>query len=511
MKRIIVILLYLSLLTPGALSLGHFSSSSEQELFFSSPLKHKVETFDCYTDVRLFTSPDSSYQVLMDFFNDTESELLIATYQFNCQHISERVSALASENINVTVIVDGQPVGDISTSTLSSLNRIKSAGGSINAIEWEDNTFFHGKYMIRDRSHVLITSENFGRNGFSREPTWGNRGWGMIVNSTSLADYYRDIYLHDLNLSSAISPDVLLTPYEPVTGYYKPRFQSEELHDLFRFTPVTAPETSYKLIDMIQSAKYTIHVQQYYIRNWGQYPNPLVEALKEAAGRGVEVKIQMDSTYFHIDDNKDMVNQLNQYAEKRDLELEARLMEYRQGFQSVHNKGMIVDGSKVLISSINWNENSYSNNREIALIVENRDVGQYFSNIFLTDWKMLRNRPIADAGEDIEDAVVNEVITLDGSYSWDLKNISRYRWDLTGNGVYEKEGPTVNWTFYQAGTYEVTLKVIDLEGESDTDTVNIYVSEPENVSDEKRTMSSMILLSLLLIFFVWLSKLVADP
>ncbi len=510
MKRLIIALLCLSMITSMSLSFNQMSLNSQQTIHSTSyEIEHMGETFECSTNTILFSSPDSSYDVLMNFLNRTQSDLLIATYQFNCQFISERVSTLAYEGINVTVMVDGEPVDGLSGSTLSSLTRIQNAGGNVNVVKGPEFTHFHGKYIIRDGTHVLITSENLGRNGFSKEPTWGNRGWGVIVNCTSLTNYYREVYLNDLNYSSPISPSVYLEPYEPFTGYYKPRFDSQEVHGSFKFTPITAPETSYELINMVQSAEKSIYVQQFYIRHWGDKPNPLVEELKNAALRGVEVKIQLDSTWFHTEENLEITNQLNDYAEERGIALEARLVEYRQGFQSVHNKGMIVDGSKVLVSSINWNENSYSNNREIALIIENGAVGEYFSSIFLNDWKMLPNRPIADAGRDIH-AEVNEIITLDGGFSWDHKNISIYQWDLTGDGIYDKEGRTVKWTFNQAGTYEVTLRVIDKEGDTDTDTVNIYVREQENSPVEKRRLSSFMLLPILILAFVWLSKKVVD-
>jgi phosphatidylserine/phosphatidylglycerophosphate/cardiolipin synthase-like enzyme len=53
----------------------------------------------------------------------------------------------------------------------------------------------------------------------------------------------------------------------------------------------------------------------------------------------------------------------------------------------IHNKGALVDGTQVLISSINWNENSVEHNRETAAIVESADVNQYYDQLFETDWQ----------------------------------------------------------------------------------------------------------------------------
>ncbi len=49
---------------------------------------------------------------------------------------------------------------------------------------------------------------------------------------------------------------------------------------------------------------------------------------------------------------------------------------------------MIVDNKSVLISSINWNENSVTRNREAGIIIENEDVVQYYTDVFFYDWNL---------------------------------------------------------------------------------------------------------------------------
>jgi phosphatidylserine/phosphatidylglycerophosphate/cardiolipin synthase-like enzyme len=43
---------------------------------------------------------------------------------------------------------------------------------------------------------------------------------------------------------------------------------------------------------------------------------------------------------------------------------------------------MIVDNKSVLISSINWNENSFTKNREIGVIIESYEVAKYYADVF---------------------------------------------------------------------------------------------------------------------------------
>jgi phosphatidylserine/phosphatidylglycerophosphate/cardiolipin synthase-like enzyme len=54
----------------------------------------------------------------------------------------------------------------------------------------------------------------------------------------------------------------------------------------------------------------------------------------------------------------------------------------------VHNKGMVADGSRVFVSSINGTENAIMNNREVAVSVVSPDAAQYFGKVFDTDWQL---------------------------------------------------------------------------------------------------------------------------
>ena len=54
--------------------------------------------------------------------------------------------------------------------------------------------------------------------------------------------------------------------------------------------------------------------------------------------------------------------------------------------EKIHNKGVIVDSRKVLISSINWNTNSPTFNREAGVIIESPETGMYYGRAFSDDW-----------------------------------------------------------------------------------------------------------------------------
>ncbi len=64
----------------------------------------------------------------------------------------------------------------------------------------------------------------------------------------------------------------------------------------------------------------------------------------------------------------------------------------------IHNKGMILDGDKVLVSSINGTANSMENNREVAVFVESPDAAKYYGEFFESDWN---NSPVMDISAEL--------------------------------------------------------------------------------------------------------------
>src|SRR5207249_3074897 len=69
------------------------------------------------------------------------------------------------------------------------------------------------------------------------------------------------------------------------------------------------------------------------------------------------------------------------------LPLEVRLLKPRGPIERLHNKGAVVDGRAVLISSMNWALGSATENREVGLIVEDPDLAKTFETSFDADWE----------------------------------------------------------------------------------------------------------------------------
>lgn len=353
------------------------------------------ETFSAES-ATFFVSPDSSYTSVVSAIRSADTTLLLSLYEFTHPELAAEVAAAASRGTAVTLLIEGGPVGGMAEEEKAVLDYLADAGVAVYTIESLASLparyrYVHTKYLVADDDTTVVLSENFKPSGIPLSGTRGNRGWGAVLHSTELAEYFTEVFTADIGgydispygsggrgLPESWSDIGVPTHVGPLT-----------LHDV-SVTPVLAPDTSDLVLELINSATSTIDIQQAYITNYpGTAHNFWLESALNAAGRGITVRVLLDAMYYNTDgenDNDEMVAQINRIAKERNLPVEARLMHPTGEVTKLHNKGIITDGDTVLISSINWNYNSPHFNRESGIIVKNADAAAYFARVFEYDW-----------------------------------------------------------------------------------------------------------------------------
>jgi phosphatidylserine/phosphatidylglycerophosphate/cardiolipin synthase-like enzyme len=352
----------------------------------------------------------------------------LSVYQFHNLYLMDQLNNASLRGVDVNVLLDGSPVGG-----LTDLGRFVAAKLTENGVEvrfirssTKENihrryNYLHTKYAVIDNITTIVMSENWKLSGVPMDNTIGNRGWGIVLRHADIArDFYRVFYsdwnseMKDIipystsNSKYGSPPDDFLPSWTVYGGNYIPRFSSQTFNGEFRVTPVISPDTTMNwyssVLEMLNSAERTIYVEQLscYI-DWDTkgriIENQYLEALFSAAKRGCEVKLLLDSAFVQPDnpglDNYDTVNYINNRAAAEGLEhrLEARLIHLTgtdggNELSLLHNKGVIVDDTKTLISSINWATGSVIHNREAGVIVENKEVARFFTEIFNYDWNL---------------------------------------------------------------------------------------------------------------------------
>lgn len=115
-----------------------------------------------------------------------------------------------------------------------------------------------------------------------------------------------------------------------------------------------------------------------------------LEALLEKAAQGVKVRLILDGNYTNLsssDDNYDTYLFVKNRAEQEGYAGNISVRLYTEGrFLKIHNKGMIVDGERVLLGSVNWSPGGVLENREAGVVLESKEIGEFFSLGFEEDW-----------------------------------------------------------------------------------------------------------------------------
>jgi cardiolipin synthase A/B len=351
--------------------------------------------------VTTFVSPDCSNEVFMGAINRSSGTVFVNMYEFSSPSLGASLVSAKARGVDVRVLIEGGPVGGISPSEKSLIWAVNRSGIPVLSMvssktEHAPYRYDHAKYVIIDNNSLLLTSENFKNSGFPPEGMSGNRGWGVHIRDPGLAGYFTMVFTTDTRSRSVV-------PYAGIAGDSEPApsatFIAEFHPETFEgatVIPVIAPDTSYQIGDLLDSARTSIEIEQAYITNETPHTlNPYLSTAINASRRGVHVRVLLDSYWYNVegpDDNDEMASLINRIGAAEHIPLEAKCIDLSVSpVEKIHNKGVIVDDERVLVSSINWNRNSPNFNREAGVIIDHPGVARYFRQVFDDDWNPMAN------------------------------------------------------------------------------------------------------------------------
>jgi cardiolipin synthase len=346
--------------------------------------------------VTAFVSPDCADEVYNAVIDHASREILLNVYEFSSPSMADALARARARGVDVQVLVEGGPVGGIGPEEQAALQAVNQSGIPVyemvsSASARAPYRYDHAKYIVIDRREVLVVSENFKYSGFAPKETTGNRGWGVVLADPAAASYFAAVFLSDLQ-GPSIRPfnGTPGTPERRPAGTHVTEF-SPQVFTGATVRPVLAPDTSGQILSLINAANQSIDIEEAYISNETPYGlNPYLAAAINASRRGVHVRVLLDSYYYNVEgtnDNDEQAALINRIGAAEHLPLEARCAQLAENqISKIHNKGMIVDGKEVLVSSINWNSNSPHFNREAGVIIDHAGVAGYFRSVFEDDW-----------------------------------------------------------------------------------------------------------------------------
>ncbi len=368
-----------------------------------------------------FTAPDAAFATVADFIDSANTRLDINLYLFTHPDLAARVEAALRRRVSVHLLMEGEPYGGMPVADRDTITRLEAAGATVRVLRtaasgFKRYHFNHAKYAIADSRHCLIMSDNWTRSSLPNRPQTGQRGWGVVLDCPPLARHLLQVLAFD---SNPRSPDN--AAFDPTHPAWSVGLEAAAIPDgqwparalpnpvaPARFAgpvPVTcflAPQHALletrAICGLMRSARHTLDIQQQSAERYWEYddagsttttPNLFLAEVLAAARRGVQVRLLMGGAFLNPDNPRDNTHThrwCRELAEKEHLPLQARILDEAATGMGIHNKGLIVDGQQVLISSVNWSQNSPLNNRELGLILDHAGLADYFTALFTRDW-----------------------------------------------------------------------------------------------------------------------------
>ena len=133
-------------------------------------------------------------------------------------------------------------------------------------------------------------------------------------------------------------------------------------------------------LEMVHGAHSTIDLEQFYVsEQTGEALTPVIAAIQEAAKRGVQVRLLVDSKF--LSNYPETVRLLGGQAH-----IEARSIDYSRWGGIQHAKFFVVDGQQTFVGSQNFDWRAISHIHEIGLKVNDSQVAATVETVFNQDW-----------------------------------------------------------------------------------------------------------------------------
>lgn len=384
------------------------------------------ESFEVERPLLCHVGPDSGWTTLRDFLQGTRETLTVAMYDFSADHISTALIEHArEEDVAVKLTLDDdrkQAERDIQDKLKDKLGARYQA--EVIFCGGEGKRFpsaYHPKVAVQDGKRFWLSSGNWSpssqpaidplndaaaRNGMYGK---GNREWHIIVEDRPLARLFERYILHDkakaeedaaLGDQASIQFPDLFVPIEALIAEGGeaaalaaadpvPPAQLPEPPVPVRIQPLLSPDNyARRISEWLRGAQRSLYLQYSYINYSERDVDAPFRALLDDLAE-FSVRDDFDLRIIVNSRDKDKVREL---AENGFDETKIRVQ------SGIHNKGVVRDGTEVLVSSQNWSGDGFLRNRDAGLIIRNEQVARYFEQIFLDDWEMRTRDPFEAAG-----------------------------------------------------------------------------------------------------------------
>ena len=333
-----------------------------------------------------FIFPDDKAVPVYRALEGAKETVYIAIYILSSPNIVALLCDLENRGVDVTVMLEMSPLGDYKpVQSAPMLKTLVDAGGEVLFIGSDNDRFVyhHAKYCVIDEKTVIVTSENWTKANmndttlsYSATAT-GNRGWGAVIESPEYGQFMTSVFMNDSDQSygdifdfNDVFVDVRptqLTYTSPSSEYHFDSYNT-------KITPLLSPDSSLDAtMYYIDNSKTRVYSQQQSVgSNYLDrgYSSPL-SAMADKAKIGLDSRLIIGNPSTATE-----VESINAMFGIKTAEMTTPY---------VHNKGVICDDIAI-VSSVNWTDNAFNNNRETMVAIHSKKVADFFSKTFIYDF-----------------------------------------------------------------------------------------------------------------------------
>ena len=386
-------------------------------------------------------SPDAGLVTLAKFLDGANSSLIVGMYDFTSAEIlGDFKKNLAGPRTLQMVLDDPAPNPTRDQTDWQTVQDLDQALGNRASIAWaltRSDKFaaqwsfpyaYHIKVIVRDNCAFWLSSGNLNRSNepdLSDPPSTEDRDWHVIIEDAGLAKTFAAYLNFDYRTAAAhpapgaaaahAAPGVAAaratpeataiekaiddahakkqkesnptTPLQPRSKAAGAAVAAKVFNKLsLRVTPLLTPDRTKpggtdgqyltNIMNLIGSAQDSIHIQLQYIeasKGDGSLYDKLLQAIADKIASKKEVRLIVSANY----------------AEKWGEKMKAVGVDLTANIRTqpnVHNKGFVIDGKTVVVSSQNFSPAGIDENRDAGVILESPEIAQYFGPIFDADW-----------------------------------------------------------------------------------------------------------------------------
>jgi len=374
---------------------GNLKAQDEFELVQSVPAETELGT----------PGLSQTSDVWLKMINGAKENIDIETFYFaneKNEPLEEILSALknaAGRNVRVRIIVDSTfySNNDKSIDELEGIQNI-----TIKKIPFGNiaGGVMHAKYFVVDGDNLFIGSQNMDWRAIKHIHEIGAR-----VKNKNLAAAFLAVFNNDWNLcdgiNSAVNENEFVNSMNPVV------INSDEFGEIIiypAFSPLKLNAANMnseeaELLKIIGETKDSLLIQIYSYspkaKNEKNYYDAIDNALRDAASRGVQIKIIFSDWAIRetaIDFIKDLSTVPN-------IEIKfSTIPQYSGGFipysRVEHCKYFVSDNKLSWISTSNWEWGYFYNSRNATLIINNKKINSILAEVFYKDWNGPYTSPV---------------------------------------------------------------------------------------------------------------------